>query len=212
MKKFKITAEKRDIEDLQLKAILSDKNLLHNVLLRYVHLPLGLLVAALSLLAIQFAYGSVLIPETVLFCFQSIAGVAFFYSYKNYRSFQEHRHQLHDVINGFVGLGVFPVMFLMLFLYVALPLGMLDISLSLAFVFLTVVHHLKVSRQSQHGPMDALAYSLCLTILVSLPLFGPNAVLAWPGALVMAISGVGFAALAMIFKKELYLKDNTLHA
>lgn len=208
MKKFKTTAEKRHIEAYQLRAILSDKDLISNVLLRYVHLPLGLVLALLMLLTTFLAYGSLAVPEALLFALEGISGVAFFYSFKNYRAFQQHRQHLQHITNDFVGSWIYPLLFAALFVYLSLPLGLLILSLSLAFIMLSSIHHLKVARQADHGPMDALAYSLCMTILVSLPLFGPHAQLQWSGALMMVVSGVLFVVLAMGFKRALFLEES----
>lgn len=131
MKKFKTSAEKKELNNHSLKAMLAEKNFVLNALVRFSHVPLGLVVSlclGLSILLIQSPSDW---SAWLLMPYLAVGGTALLYMWRSWLAFQAHRSQLQHVRNGFLGQKRYPVLFGLLQLFLAAALGLPALLLTL---------------------------------------------------------------------------------
>src|SRR5690606_36522139 len=92
-------------------------------LVRYSHVPLGIVTAILMLLTSWLVERPLLSWENALFVYFGIGGIALFYMLQAWFGFQRNRALLQHVRNDFVGSRIYPTLFALILLYMALPLG-----------------------------------------------------------------------------------------
>lgn len=207
MKKFKTSAEKRQLHEEGLNQILAEKNLVRTALLNYTHVPLGLIVAALMLLSSWLGARQPLSMENALFVYLGIGSVAFFYMLQSYQAFARHRAQLSHVRNAFVGNPWLPMLFGMLMMFIAASLGLPVFSLTGILLLLALCYHLPLLGIAfgQHGLLNRLFPPLFLAALMWIPMLSPNGALAPNPIGLSLISCVVFCGLAWRAPKTLML-------
>ncbi|MBF2052692.1 MAG: hypothetical protein IGS03_04410 [Candidatus Sericytochromatia bacterium] len=208
MKKFKTSAKQQDFQDENLHAILGEKNLIYNALVRYTHLPLGLFTAALMLLTSWLVDRPLLSWENALLIYQGIGGIALFYMLQGLMAFTHHKALLQHVRNAFVGSKVYPALFAGLLLYMALPLGWPVLGATLCLFALLLLYHLRVQRRPlwQHKPLGSLIFTAYITLLIWLAVLAPGGKPSVPALGVTLLSAVLFGVLSLGFRHLLHLE------
>lgn len=212
MKKFKTSAEKRALEEQSLAELLSEKNLFKNVFLRYTHLPLGLVITGLMLLTSWLVERPLISWENLLFCFMGIAAVALFYMLQAWFAFRVNRSRLKHVRNAFVGSALYPLLFALLFIYLAIPQGLKVLGVVGACLLLLLLYHLRLSNNKplwQQGQAGSLLYGAYLLLLLWIPMLAPQGHPTIPGMLMTTGLGMLFAVLSLRLRKWLLLEVHT---
>ncbi|MEZ0369791.1 MAG: hypothetical protein ACAI44_11960 [Candidatus Sericytochromatia bacterium] len=209
MKKFKTSAEKRQIQEANLAQLLSEKDLLRTAFLNYTHLPLGLVVTGLMLATSGMVARPWLSLENALIGFIGIGAVAFFYMLQAWEAFARHRQQLSHVRNSFVGSALWPGLFGLLLLYLALPLGWPVFGLMFGLQLLAMSYHLPLLGRplKQLGNLDRLLFVVYLTALLWVPLLAPNGTPS-PAAMVLTlVCGLALAIVYLRWPRLLHLEQ-----
>ncbi len=207
MKKFKTTAEKRQIQEANLAEMLAEKNLLRNSFINYAQVPLGLALTVPTL-AVSWLSG-IAMPSlaAVLFVYFTISAVGYFYMLQARNSFLRHRAQLEQTRNSFVGSIVPPALFGGLMLFIAAVLGLKPLILAVVMLIAAASFHAYALRLT--SAFAALLPAIYLALPLGLPLLLPEG-RPLPAALaVLAVSTVILASLALRMGKVLHL--NPVH-
>lgn len=170
MKKFKTSAEKRQLEDSRLRQLLAERSLLRTAFVNYTCLPLGLILTGLMLLISWLSGRPLTALENGLFVFFGIGLIAFFYMLQAYAAFASHRRQLAHVRNSFVGSRVLPILCGGLLLYMAVPLGLPVLSLTAGLLLLALLH-LTGKLTGRPGHLLAAVY---MSAMLGIPLLAPQ--------------------------------------
>jgi hypothetical protein len=173
MKKFRTSVDVRQVQETPLGALLNDKSLLHTVFRNYVHLPLGLFVSVLMILTSYMADRPWLAEENLLFAFQGVAGIAFFFSFQAWVAFRNHKLQLQHARNAFVGSVLYPVLFGGLFIYLCLPLGINALACGLLTLLLAIAYSAGRFPLQKMGLLRYQTLTLLILSLCWLPLLAP---------------------------------------
>lgn len=203
MKKFKTSAEKRQIQEASLAQLLAERNLLRNSFINYAQAPLGLALAVPTL-AVAWL-GGIPIQKLVnaLFVYYTISAVAYFYMLQARSSFLRHRAQLEHTRNSFVGSLLTPALFGGLMLFVGAVLGLKPLLLAVLMLVSAACFHTFSTRLP--GSFKALLAAIYLALPVGLPLLLPEGQ-PLPAALgVLAVSTVVLASLALRAGQWLHL-------
>lgn len=209
MKKFKTSADKKALEQKSLEHLLAEKNLLFNVFIRYIHLPLGIVVTLMLFLVSWLAKRPLFSIENVLLAYLGIAAVSLFYMSQAWFSFRSQRARLQNVRNSFVGSTVYPALFAALLIYLALPLGRTVILCVLGLFVLIVAFHFKFGQTkalSAHAGLGSVLFAFYFGLLLCIPALAPKGQVT-PYALgtISALTLV-FVLLFLRFKKIMFLE------
>lgn len=206
MKKFRTTAEHIQLPETHLRTLLADKNLLHSVFRHYIHLPLGLLVSLLMLGASRLSGRHWLAEENLLFCFQGVTAIAFFFSFQAWIAFRNHRLQLRHTLNAYVSSGLYPLLFGGLFLYLCLPLGWPSLVDGLLVTTLVLAYSAG-KAPLQHMPwLRYQTLTLLILALCWLPLLAPAGQVTLEAAVFLLILGLLFFILNQIYHVLLHTR------
>lgn len=191
MKKFRTTIDSKQVQDTPLAPLLNNKNLLKTVFRQYVHLPLGIVVSLLMVLSSYLAGRPWLAEENLLFAFQGIAAIAFFFSFQAWRAFRNHQLQLSHTHNAFVGSGVYPLLFGGLFFYLCLPLGTAPLACGCLSLALAIAYSAGHTPLQTVGLLRYQTLTLLILSLCWLPLVAPqgNTTLQ-SGAFLLVVAGI----------------------
>ncbi|PIQ26364.1 hypothetical protein COW36_14730 [bacterium (Candidatus Blackallbacteria) CG17_big_fil_post_rev_8_21_14_2_50_48_46] len=174
MKKFRTTHERKQVQEEELGLLLGDKNLLRNTFRHYIHLPLGLLVSILMLAASRLADRPWLAEENLLFAFQGISAIAFFFSFQAWTAYRNHKLQLRHTLNRYIGSGVYPALFGGLFLYLCLPMGLYTLAGGFLILTLCLAYSAGKAPLQHLGLMRYQTLTLLILALCWLPLLAPS--------------------------------------
>jgi hypothetical protein len=174
MKKFRTAVESKQIQETSLAPLLNNKSLLNTVFRQYVHLPLGLVVSLLMVLSSYLADRPWQAEENLLFAFQGVAAIAFFFSFQAWRAFRNHQLQLRHSHNAFVGSGVYPMLFGGLFLYLCLPQGTAALACGAVSLALAIAYSAGRKPLQSLGLLRYQTLTLLILSLCWLPLVAPQ--------------------------------------
>lgn len=206
MKKFKTTADQTRIEDESLRMLAADKDLLRSVFRHYIHLPLGLFVSLLMLGASRLSGRSWLAEENLLFLFQGVAAIAFFFSFQAWTAFRNHRLQLRHTINAYIGTGGYPLLFGALFLYLCMPLGWPSLVDGLLVTALVLAYSAG-KAPLQHLPwMRYQTLTLVILALCWLPLLAPAGQVTLQAGIFLLILAALFFLLNQVYHALLHTR------
>lgn len=208
MKKFKTTAKKQDLEHETLEALLGDNSLIHNALVRYTYVPLGIMTAGLMLVISWLTERPLLSWENALLIYQGIGGVALFYSVQAFMAFQAHKMRLKHARNAFIGSRLYPLLFAGFMLYLALPQGLLVLAASLGLFALLGLYHLRIQAQPlwRRPLLGSLIFTSYILLLTGLALWAPGGQPSLPAWGLAVLTAVCLGFLSFRFRPLLQLE------
>lgn len=195
MKKFRTAIESKQVEGTPLAPLLNNKNLFNTVFRQYIHLPLGGVVSLLMILASYLAGRPWQAEENLLFAFQGIAAIAFFFSFQAWKAFRNHQLQLSHSHNAFIGSGVYPLLFGGLFLYLCLPQGTAVMACGCLSMALAIGYSAGRKPLQSLGLLRYQTLTLLILSLCWLPLVAPEGNTNWQAGAFLLVLGVMVGSL-----------------